>query len=435
MSFNESPLTPWLILNEDQVTSAHCDCVAGLGEVCTHIGAVLYALVHLNHTNLAESEPIAVTSREQQWGKPRKNITVDLQQPLSNIEFGYNRHSADASYGEVPQMSIREIQVMCNALQGDGYNCVAMHAFCSTTDQCYKCAASKIDIVYSSTGLLLNDLKSVEHLNKPIERLRFDALEFYNVMKLSFNSEVCKKVERDTRTQWQCEIWKQLRVGRITASMLKRVCSTKMESPSVSLLKAICYPDTTSFSTQATRYGKIFEKVARRDLTFILQKGHNHATVTDVGLIIDPEHPELAASPDGILTCACCGVIPIEIKCPFTFKDDTDILTKLCNTKQPFIERDDNGFQLVKSHAYYAQIQMQIFLCDSLYGYFYVWSKSKKLCIKVSRDESFWIQAKSRATTFFKAIVLPELFSAYFTEKCVSDENEMIEICRESVFY
>jgi hypothetical protein len=42
---NETPLLPWLIAETDgSVISAHCTCMAGTGEVCSHVGAVLFAV-------------------------------------------------------------------------------------------------------------------------------------------------------------------------------------------------------------------------------------------------------------------------------------------------------------------------------------------------------------------------------------------------------
>ena len=47
MRVNETPLEPWLIIADDGVVqSAHCMCMAGLREGCSHIAAVLFAMEH-----------------------------------------------------------------------------------------------------------------------------------------------------------------------------------------------------------------------------------------------------------------------------------------------------------------------------------------------------------------------------------------------------
>ena len=39
------PLSPWIICETSgKVLVAHCNCMAGIGESCSHIGAVLYCI-------------------------------------------------------------------------------------------------------------------------------------------------------------------------------------------------------------------------------------------------------------------------------------------------------------------------------------------------------------------------------------------------------
>ena len=40
---SETPTRPWIIANMGgKIISAHCDCMAGLGESCSHVGALLF---------------------------------------------------------------------------------------------------------------------------------------------------------------------------------------------------------------------------------------------------------------------------------------------------------------------------------------------------------------------------------------------------------
>ena len=54
----------------------------------------------------------------------------------------------------------------------------------------------------------------------------------------------------------------------------------------------------------------------------ILMEGH-HANLEccSAGLHVNPKFPHLDTSPDGIVSCDCCGKGLIEIKCPYTFID------------------------------------------------------------------------------------------------------------------
>lgn len=45
MRLNEKPLDVWVVAkNEGVILAAHCTCIAGLGEVCSHVGSILYAV-------------------------------------------------------------------------------------------------------------------------------------------------------------------------------------------------------------------------------------------------------------------------------------------------------------------------------------------------------------------------------------------------------
>ncbi|XP_013411941.1 uncharacterized protein LOC106174794 [Lingula anatina] len=53
----DEPHQLWIAVRKDgQVIAAHCDCMAGLGESCSHVGALLYkieAAVRLGYTTSA----------------------------------------------------------------------------------------------------------------------------------------------------------------------------------------------------------------------------------------------------------------------------------------------------------------------------------------------------------------------------------------------
>ena len=42
----------------------------------------------------------------------------------------------------------------------------------------------------------------------------------------------------------------------------------------------------------------------------------------DSGFVIDQHHPEIGASPDGVIQCDCCGEGSLEVKCPYLVRDE-----------------------------------------------------------------------------------------------------------------
>lgn len=150
MSLTSPSLTPWVVIEGSTILSAHCDCIAGIGEVCSHVGAMLYYLTNVHHQHLTiqssqEEEEVAVTCREQQWGKPNKSLTENLQQCISDIDYGYEIATYDASLGQVPQLQVGELRTIFQSLQQDGTQCSAMQEFCSADGKCFRCEKSSVD--------------------------------------------------------------------------------------------------------------------------------------------------------------------------------------------------------------------------------------------------------------------------------------------------
>lgn len=92
-----------------------------------------------------------------------------------------------------------------------------------------------------------------------------------------------------TRTQADSRLWYQQRAGRVTASKLRQVLHTDISQPSLSLIMAICYPETYKV---ACKYGCEHETTAREKYVELLGKSHD-IFVTKCGLILHLSFPFL----------------------------------------------------------------------------------------------------------------------------------------------
>ena len=72
-------------------------------------------------------------------------------------------------------------------------------------------------------------------------------------------------IESQTRNREKGGKWYELGAGRITASVMKEAISTKIESPTLSLIKKICYRH--KFRNVATDWGTEHE-TPDKDLLF-----------------------------------------------------------------------------------------------------------------------------------------------------------------------
>ena len=84
-----------------------------------------------------------------------------------------------------------------------------------------------------------------------------------------------------------------------------------------------------------------------------------------------------------------CLVIVVEIKCPFPLQ------SKTMNELEWLVVDDDKVFRLNRSHKYFYQEQMQLFVSKRLYCDFVVWSPELKSVERIMPDRVWWDE-KSR---------------------------------------
>ena len=63
----EKPLIPWIFAEEDgRIIFGHCNCMAGLGESCSHIGSLLWAI----EAGVRIRDSMTVTQKKAYWVMP-----------------------------------------------------------------------------------------------------------------------------------------------------------------------------------------------------------------------------------------------------------------------------------------------------------------------------------------------------------------------------
>lgn len=162
--------------------------------------------------------------------------------------------------------------------------------------------------------------------------------------------EACD-IEKATTGQSNCDLWGKLRCQRITASHMPQILKRKAPV-SLQFLRSIFTPK--AFHTTATTYGLANEKTAKQQYLHHFPSHHFH----DIGLIINPLFPFLAATPDARV-CTELDTVIAEIKCPYSARDMT--VEEACHQLQTFcLSYDENGCHLKHSHDYWYQIQGQL---------------------------------------------------------------------------
>ncbi|XP_014675741.1 PREDICTED: uncharacterized protein LOC106815748 [Priapulus caudatus] len=228
--------------------------------------------------------------------------------------------------------------------------------------------------------------------------------------EISVSASQAEQVEAETRRQAESKQWHRFRTGRVTASRMKAVCHTRMDKPSQSLVKAICYPHTSKLHTAGIRWGCDHEKTALSTYADQMRQSHENHQLTNSGLVMNPAYPFMGATQDSLVSCDCCGDGCVEVKCPCR-KDFAEIDSRFCLEKV-----DEEGkLQLKRTHAYHYQVQTQLFVCNKDYCDFVVWTEGALHIERIEPDEEFWLSVELKAETFFKAAVLPEMVGKMFS--------------------
>jgi len=82
-AMTSTPLVPWVIVkHHGTVVCRHCTCMAGLGETCSHISALLYWVEYM----VRKREEESCTSKPNSWLEPRTTKHIPYL-PLDTIDF------------------------------------------------------------------------------------------------------------------------------------------------------------------------------------------------------------------------------------------------------------------------------------------------------------------------------------------------------------
>lgn len=221
-------------------------------------------------------------------------------------------------------------------------------------------------------------------------------------------------VSKETVKQCNSSDWFDQRAGRITASKMKAVYRTNPLVPSVSLIKAICYPNAVRFKSRATNWGCEHEKRALDAYHKTVKNLHVNPTISETGLVIDIQLPIVGGSPDGLIDCECCGKGCIEIKCPVC--QDTDVVPS-CLTSDTLMLKHD--------HEYYYQVQTQMGVTQLQYTDFVVWREDQVVINRIKFDASFYSMITKQAKLFFVKCVCPELLGKWFSRNPLPGQRVM----------
>ncbi|XP_035685431.1 uncharacterized protein LOC118422035 [Branchiostoma floridae] len=376
--------------------------MAGVSEVCSHVAATLFYM--------GQAAATSCTSKPSLWNRPLKRKPQKPYAEGSAINFKRPKNplldnntppklpKTAATGTSLKQPTVSQKDTFYKMMRDSGIKPAFLSIVKGYTDP-YIPSVVALNLPSPLCRLFRTEYMQLSHndLTKKCEE---------EASRLAFSTEQVAALEKTTRLQSKSNTWFEYRAGRITASNFRAAVSTNPVSPSVSLIKRICYPEAYKFSTAATRWGCQHESTAINSYKEMQVKDHDSLKVGDSGFHIHAEHTFLGATPDGLVTCKCCGEGILEVKCPMCVKDKTFESEADQQHRQFCLELRGQRLQLKHSHPYYFQVQAQLACTGRNYCDFVVWRGAGKTTqqLHIERiypDVAFFSTYVAKAKTLF----------------------------------
>lgn len=225
-----------------------------------------------------------------------------------------------------------------------------------------------------------------------------------------YTDQYVSHVEEATRGQSDNPRWFRQREGRITASLFGAAARYSKDKANNYIVRKVlgC---SAKFTSKHTEHGVQFEPVARQ--LYIEQElvDHRQGKCEESGLILCKFNPRYAASPDGLVSCKCCGEGLLEIKCSSKYKNKTR--EDIANVRGYHFTPDDNGKPTLKrTSSWYDQVQAQMFICERDWCDFMLYTLNGPPSVqRVYKDDEWLETAVPRVNRFYDRYILPKLLS------------------------
>ncbi|XP_040062105.1 uncharacterized protein LOC120837011 [Ixodes scapularis] len=374
-----------LISFEDNVIlSIVCSCMAGLGQSCSHAGAILFKVAEATSSGLTGS---SCTDVQCNWNASTvKNV---VPSPLETI-CGHTPKKA--AFLQFDSHAALQQHFMRSGFQGPG-------------------------------GSILSSV--MEATLKPPPLQIFGGARAHGSHSADLSCQLCRKfyeksvqltaiqissLGERTPSQGSSE-WLQQRRLRITASTAGSI--PKTASPENWIARRL---NNTFRGNDSTRHGKLSEPKARA-----WYESERNCRVELCGMTVKEATPWLAASPDGFVPASDSL---LEIKCPTdNVLNRHGGLTGLFSSRTYDVRYDGPKLMLSRDgkSSFYTQVQLQLFCLGKTHCDFVVWArgeghigvKGQAHIIGVPYDKEFVDKLLPKLETLYFEQYLPALVDSH----------------------
>lgn len=440
---------------------ARCRCVSGLGEACSHVAALLFALEDFCSRGMRDLRGPTVTEVICRWSKPAAQ-KIDPR-PLEQLMFqkagsGSRKRKAwvrdgiskyDPRHPDDRQIDVDAVAELCLGLRGSIGDCgflrlcydlhdppsvpvVGDSDLPDTLSDIDPRLAPNVELeviakhriregslveqrqakLYEAVGLIIVD--DGARVDEACLRGAFEKLHAAEQLSV----EQCSALEKDTLLQSCSELWHAEHVGRITSSVVHRVVKMRRTTAPDKLVSSLLGLDgghcpKSLNASDPRQHGHEMEGKARQAYLELQAERGQPVQVEEHGLFVSSKHPYLAASTDGIVTTASGDRGVLEIKCPVA-DVPVDVLPSVRKTF--CLEQSGDSLRLKRNHQYHSQLQMEMAITGCAWADFVVFVQhgEEDASIHVERiefDSAMWSQCLGLLEKFYIEYVVLELLT------------------------
>ncbi|XP_078610518.1 uncharacterized protein LOC144881370 [Branchiostoma floridae x Branchiostoma japonicum] len=396
----ETPHNPWVCLTkkEGYVMAAHCTCMAGLGEVCSHVAALLFAV---EASRSLQEKRTSCTSRKAVWNKYYKD-KVDPQR-AEDMDFSHPKHGVQIKKArrkpqcDVPPLSEEEAASAFSQLRK---LCPTASAVIKEEEDTDTASEDESDVNTETLPPVV--YRSCHPAKVPVTSVSVDSI----LEDVRCNPEQITNLNKATVGQSKSALWRQQRKGRVTSTSMHDVLHAS--NPTTAVRKVMQYDCKDLSQVPAIQWGMKQEEKARQqylEATLCICKD---VKLEEVGLILYKDFPFIGASPDGMRQCSCHGRTVIEIKCPYKYRDIYPAADLCLSDANYCLDKD---CKLKTGHRYYTQVQTHMLVTGVSTCDFVVWTNAGMVVVNVSRDQSLLNVMLSTCVQFVNSSLIPEILT------------------------
>ena len=421
---NDKPYDVWAIIEKrtqkspgGRVIGAYCTCTAGLYGSCNHVAGLLFRIESAVMSGITST---TCTDKLAQWVIPKRKQLQLKPCPASDMIFKKDHYSKRTAQKEKEENQKVVSKRKYTPLTEEQVNLVRNGDHCRHI--VYKAigehAQSSVFAAFMKDVTASNDLVTAEKpktmMELAAEFSSTDVNEFTKHLASYWNASRISSVYQMTTEQAMSEEWVAQRRGRMTASNFHR-CYTKCNTLRVSqtadakALISHLVNKSTGIDSEACKYGRNMEMHAKRIYCSIVKKKHQNMLFNDSGLLIMKGKPYIAASTDLDIECHCCGKGHVEIKCPYTIRNENPSEDNL-----KYLEIRNGKLRLKQNSNYYHQIQGQMGVSGCSYADFFIYTSTGYHLERIEFDKVFWESLMANLDWFWysylaKALISPQL--------------------------